>query len=393
MSKPSAITAVNKFSEWRAKTNSLISIAAEVVESASAPTVNDDITFYEMGTLWIRTSDSTAFVLVDNTNGAAVWVQLGATPGALKDDGTVPLTTDWDAGSHQIRAETFYSDGTGVAPFTVASAWKVSNLNADMLDDLEGEDYNRVASDSSTPGASEDEHPVGTIWINTALEKAYVCVDNTPLSAVWTAVGTVTGVLKSDGSVTLSANWDAGSFWIRAEQFQSDVATGTAPLTVQSTTKVTNLNADALDGLDASAFLRTNGSNALSADWNAGTNYQIQSQNILKYDTTVKVASFTAVEGWLYSVDTDTGNVYSHGASASNVSVTLPSSPSVGDNVGLMHVGDGDVATPAANENLTILRNGSNIMGVTDDLNVDVNNTNFRLTYVSAGWGWQVTIL
>ncbi len=34
---------------------------------------------------------------------------------------------------------------------------------------------------------------------------------------------------------------------------------GKAPLTVNSSTKVTKLNADALDGLDASAFARTNG--------------------------------------------------------------------------------------------------------------------------------------
>ncbi|HEY1064300.1 MAG TPA: FG-GAP-like repeat-containing protein [Candidatus Saccharimonadales bacterium] len=36
----------------------------------------------------------------------------------------------------------------------------------------------------------------------------------------------------------------------------STVATGTAPLTVASTTKVTNLNADLLDGLDSSSFLQ-----------------------------------------------------------------------------------------------------------------------------------------
>jgi hypothetical protein len=38
-------------------------------------------------------------------------------------------------------------------------------------------------------------------------------------------------------------------------QFQSTVATGTAPLTVSSTTKVTNLNADLLDGIDSSRIV------------------------------------------------------------------------------------------------------------------------------------------
>lgn len=45
-----------------------------------------------------------------------------------------------------------------------------------------------------------------------------------------------------------AGNWDAGGYEIRAETFESDVATGTAPLTVASTTVCTNLNADTVDG-------------------------------------------------------------------------------------------------------------------------------------------------
>lgn len=48
------------------------------------------------------------------------------------------------------------------------------------------------------------------------------------------------------------ADVDLGAHEVRAETFQSDVATGTAPLTVASTTKVTNLNADKLDGYNSS---------------------------------------------------------------------------------------------------------------------------------------------
>lgn len=70
--------------------------------------------------------------------------------------------------------------------------------------------------------------------------------------------------LLKDGTRPLTANWDAGSFEIRAETLESDVATGTAPLTVASTTKVTNLNADLLDGLEAAAF-------ATDADFDAHT--------------------------------------------------------------------------------------------------------------------------
>jgi len=51
-----------------------------------------------------------------------------------------------------------------------------------------------------------------------------------------------------DGTRPLTANWDAGDFRITAKTLASDVATGTAPLVVASTTAVSNLNADLLDG-------------------------------------------------------------------------------------------------------------------------------------------------
>ncbi len=77
-----------------------------------------------------------------------------------------------------------------------------------------------------------------------------------------TAHGSLTGLNADDhtqyllvsGARGLSGNWDAGSFEVRAQTFQSDVATGTAPLIVASETVVTHLNADFLDGNHAAAF-------------------------------------------------------------------------------------------------------------------------------------------
>lgn len=60
--------------------------------------------------------------------------------------------------------------------------------------------------------------------------------------------------LLHDGTRALTANWDAGSFEIRSATFESDIATGTAPFVIASTTLVTNLNADLLDGQHAAAF-------------------------------------------------------------------------------------------------------------------------------------------
>ena len=60
--------------------------------------------------------------------------------------------------------------------------------------------------------------------------------------------------VRRDGTLSLTGGWDAGSFEIQAQTFQSDIATGTAPLTVASMTVVTNLNADTVDGIEAAAL-------------------------------------------------------------------------------------------------------------------------------------------
>lgn len=65
-------------------------------------------------------------------------------------------------------------------------------------------------------------------------------------------------------SLTATANLDIGGYELRAQTLEADVATGTAPLTIASTTLVTNLNADLLDGQQGSYY--TNATNI-----NAGT--------------------------------------------------------------------------------------------------------------------------
>jgi hypothetical protein len=53
----------------------------------------------------------------------------------------------------------------------------------------------------------------------------------------------------------VDARWEVGSEDFQADQFISTVANGTAPFVVTSTTVVTNLNADLLDGQDGSHYL------------------------------------------------------------------------------------------------------------------------------------------
>jgi len=62
------------------------------------------------------------------------------------------------------------------------------------------------------------------------------------------------GTLNLMTVLTVANDIDVGAYEVRALKFESDQATGTAPLTVASTTVVTNLNADLLDGVQGASY-------------------------------------------------------------------------------------------------------------------------------------------
>jgi len=115
----------------------------------------------------------------------------------------------------------------GTAPLTVTSSTLVTNLNADLLEGLNPSQFMRTdISTSST----------GTI----------------------TSSSTITGT-----------------------RLISNIANGTAPLTVTSSTLVTNLNADLLDGLDNTKFMRTDTNTSTTGNIGIGTINPITKLHVL----------------------------------------------------------------------------------------------------------------
>ena len=114
-------------------------------------------------------------------------------------------------------------------------------------------------------------------------------------------------------------------------------------------------------GLNANGSVGTNGdalfSNGSSVYWSK-----------VKPSTSVITANTTAVAGTNYYLN------------AAAVKLTLPASPSVGDEVGISEV--------AGNYNCSIGRNSSNIMGLSSDLSLDRAYIAFKLTYVDSTLGW-----
>ena len=96
--------------------------------------------------------------------------------------------------------------------------------------------------------------------------------------------------------------------------------------------------------------------------------------------TTVTAASkttYTAVAGDQIGVDTV----------ANIVTITLPASPSLGDEVIIMDV---SASNGFATNKCTVARNGSNIQGSASDLDLTANNQCVTLIFTTATKGWQI---
>ncbi len=110
---------------------------------------------------------------------------------------------------------------------------------------------------------------------------------------------------------------------------------------------------------------------------NNGTQTGFGRTGPVDWDTTAKTASFTAVSGNGYFVNT----------TSAAITLTLPASPSAGDIVAVK-----DYAFTFATNNLTVNGNGSPIGGVDGTINpfYDTNGTSKTFIYVDGTKGWLV---
>ena len=94
----------------------------------------------------------------------------------------------------------------------------------------------------------------------------------------------------------------------------------------------------------------------------------------VNWQTTIKTGDFTAANGEGYFIDTSSGTI----------TMTLPSSPSVGDIVAIK-----DYANSFQTNNLTINRNGSNIGGDAQNSTIATEGKAITMVYGDATKGWQ----
>jgi len=174
----------------------------------------------------------------------------------------------------------------GTAPLTVTSSTLVTNLNADLLEGLNPSQFMRTdISTSSTGTITSSSTITGTQLISN------ITNGTAPLSVTSSTLVTnlnadlLEGLnpsqfMRTDIS-TSSTGTITSSSTITGTRLISNIANGTAPLTVTSSTLVTNLNADLLDGLDNTKFMRTDTNTSTTGNIGIGTINPITKLHVL----------------------------------------------------------------------------------------------------------------
>ena len=116
-----------------------------------------------------------------------------------------------------------------------------------------------------------------------------------------------TWAVTVDGTRALTGDWDAGAYEIRAKTLESDVATGTAPLTIASTTLVSNLNADLLDGQEGTYYLNADNHSYTVTTQTAATLTLDATHNTVLCDGTSNTVTITlptasGISGKIYNI-------------------------------------------------------------------------------------------
>ena len=173
----------------------------------------------------------------------------------------------------------------------------------------------------------------------------------------------ITSAKVSDGVIS-AADVADGTLTVAKLTSTLDLSSNTVTL---PNTSVTN---DMLAGSIANAKLANSSFTLNGTSINLGDTTEISAGTSWQ---TEKTSSFTAVAGEGYFVNTTSGAI----------TVTLPASPSLGDEVSII-----DASGTADTNNITVGRNSENIQGSAADLTISTERAAFTLVYFNSTQGW-----
>ena len=209
--------------------------------AAAAPTADEDTDDgYAIGSTWIDTTADKAYVCVDASSGAAVWIETSVTGGSGGETNTASNVGTAGVGVYKQKTGTdlelrSVNTGSNKVTVTLDDANNEIDIDADaseivtsttvgaatavMDSDFSGtEGFMRKTGDetyevikcnlaaAAAPTADEDTddgYAIGSTWIDTTADKAYVCVDASSGAAVWIETSVTGG---SGGETNTASN-------------------------------------------------------------------------------------------------------------------------------------------------------------------------------------------
>jgi len=174
--------------------------------STTNPTINSDVSAgYSINSYWVNTNTGSMYTCTNNTQGAAVWILIGATTTSLISEGTNLYYTQSRFNS-AFAAETTDNLAQGTTNLYYSDTLVDNNTNV-AQSTSHRENLNNPHETTSTqiglgyvqnilnnfiaiinPTTSNDNtqnYSIGSIWANVVTGRVYVCVDATTSNAKW----------------------------------------------------------------------------------------------------------------------------------------------------------------------------------------------------------------
>ena len=364
---------------------------------ASNPTLDNDGNALQDGALYFDTNND---VMKVYDLATTTWLQLTPTVSNQNNINAV------NANSVNINAVANDATDIGTVATNLAGTNTIGTVAGAIANvDLVGgsiTNVNQVGSNIGTVNEFGERYRVASADPTTNLDEGDLAYNSTANTlkyyngSAWITIvaGSLTDIVQ-DGTPQLGGNLDTQSFTVDGRDVSTD---GTKLDTIETNATANpnaidnvvedtapqlggnlDLNGNNISGtggipsanltgtvanarLTGSGAITINGSSvALGGTVTVGTTWESKS------------ADFTAVSGKAYFIDT----------SAQGVTVTLPASPTIGDEIRIL-----DVKGTFDTYGLAILRNGEKIQGVANDLSVTTERAGFSLVYYDTNEGW-----
>ncbi len=191
------------------------------------PTTTDDSSLsYSAGSRWINTTTQRSYICVSASVGAAVWRESSITSTSNVPEGTnfyytdtrfdtrfaAKSTTGLTEGTNLYYTDTRVNNNSAVSAATthIANTSNPHNTTKAQIGLSNVQNTKQNFTATSAPIVTDDSnsgYSVGSLWINTNTQAAYVCVDASVGAAVWASPSAIPG-----GSTSQVQYNNSGSF-------------------------------------------------------------------------------------------------------------------------------------------------------------------------------------